>query len=149
MKTAILILQGLMMTAVVVTACLGGRFDFGDSIAFLIGGVILEVIGLGIAFTAVRTLKSNLTVRIDPRSQLITHGIYNLSRNPIYLGALIMCCGWALLFHSALCAFATIGLAVVLNIKIRMEEHALQEKFGGEFSQYRQKTARWCQLPFL
>jgi protein-S-isoprenylcysteine O-methyltransferase Ste14 len=142
MKTGIVFLQGSMMALVAAAAFLDfGRFTGGG--ATLVAGAILEILGFALCLISVLTLRQNLTWHVTPHSQLVTHGIFRWSRNPIYVGALLMACGWALMFHSWLCAIAALCLAIILNVKIRLEEGELRRKFGDNYLRYQSQTGRW------
>ncbi len=83
----------------------------------------------------------------NPRSPvrlLNKHGIYRISRNPIYLG--MLCAQVAI--GVARGSFATLGLtpvtvAILQSKVIGVEESYLEEAFGDEYREYRAHVARW------
>ena len=92
-------------------------------------------------------IKLNTTV--DPRclekaNELVIMGIYKYSRNPMYLGLLLVITGVAVYF-GALSGIFVIPLFVVFINKYQIvpEEEALEEKFGESFIHYAQKVRRW------
>jgi protein-S-isoprenylcysteine O-methyltransferase Ste14 len=113
--------------------------------ALLIAATVLIVVGVTIRFTAILTLKRFFTIRVTILSdhQLIQHGLYVHVRHPAYLGALTgflgvglgMCNGLSLLivFVPILGAFL---------YRIRVEENALQQRFGPEYEAYCRSTKR-------
>ena len=111
---------------------------------------LLVVVGATIRLFAILTLKKFFTVRVTIRNdhRLIQHGLYAYIRHPSYLGALLgflgvglgMCNGFSLLivFVPILGAFL---------YRIHVEERALQERFGEDYTAYCRSTKRL--LPLL
>jgi protein-S-isoprenylcysteine O-methyltransferase Ste14 len=85
---------------------------------------------------------------IDPTrphaSALVTWGVYSLSRNPMYLGGVVMLLGWAI-FLSNVLAFAFLPLYVLYinRFQIGPEERALTALFAEAFPSYRARVRRW------
>ncbi|MDP4530423.1 isoprenylcysteine carboxylmethyltransferase family protein [Alkalimonas delamerensis] len=91
--------------------------------------------------------RANTTV--DPRypersSQLVTHGLYQFSRNPMYLGFLLLLLALSFWSHS-LSSFLWLPLFVfwLQYWQIMPEERALAERFGDSWQHYCQQTRRW------
>lgn len=112
-------------------------------------GVLLAVIGIGIAFTGLREFsKAQTTVdphRIDEASSLVTTGIYRFTRNPMYVGLTLMSIGWALRLGTVLGMIVGTGflVTVVTFLQIRPEERALRQNFGAAYDEYTTKVRRW------
>jgi protein-S-isoprenylcysteine O-methyltransferase Ste14 len=75
---------------------------------------------------------------------LVTHGLYRYSRNPIYLGMIVLLTGVAVLLGS-LSPFAAIPLFAVTIARrfIVSEESRLSAAFGDAYRQYLARTRRW------
>ncbi len=104
-------------------------------------GAAIDLAGLA-AFRAARTTINPL--RPEKASSLVRSGIYRYTRNPMYLGMLVLLLAWsAYLAHPA--AFAMLPLFVLyLNrFQIAPEERALAKRFGAEFDDYRRRVRRW------
>jgi protein-S-isoprenylcysteine O-methyltransferase Ste14 len=89
--------------------------------------------------------KADTTVKpFQESSSLITEGVFRYSRNPMYLGFLLILIGVALLFGS-LSPWIIIPLFVVLMevVFIRVEERMLEEKFAQAWLVYKNKVRRW------
>ena len=73
-------------------------------------------------------------------------GAYRLVRHPIYSGIFFAAMGWGVWLHS----WPTIGYALilfmVLDLKARLEERWLREKFPG-YDAYRKRVRRL--IPFV
>jgi len=80
--------------------------------------------------------------------QLITQGVYNYIRNPMYSGGLIATIGFCLVFR---CIITLIIMFVYYFLLIRMrineEERILEKKFGEKFEEYKKRTKKL--IPFL
>ncbi len=112
-------------------------------------GLALIVIGLTIAIVAQITLwrfySSSLVIRED--HQLITHGVYRLTRHPIYLGNIMFFIG-VTVYASSLYGLLTMSalIPVFLN-RIRIEERMLTEEFGDSYRRYKEATSKL--IPFI
>ncbi len=77
-------------------------------------------------------------------SALVVSGIYRLTRNPMYLGFLFMLAGWAVYLTSAVSLLVIPGFIAFMNrFQIEPEERALEENFGIDYVEYRQRVRRW------
>lgn len=117
------------------------------NIAILAAGT-LAFAGVAIALAGVITFRRASTT-VHPRkpqetSALVTSGVYRVSRNPMYVGLLLILVGWAVFLSSG---WALVGpLAFVLYIsrfQILPEERVLSAKFGEAYAAYKSKVRRW------
>lgn len=77
-------------------------------------------------------------------SRLVTSGIYGFSRNPMYLGFLLLLTAWSLYLNSVLLALMPPAFVWYLNrFQVSVEERALTLRFGDEYRVYMQKVRRW------
>lgn len=102
--------------------------------------------GMGVFLWAAKLLhkhKTTLHPRHKPK-KLITHGPYRFSRNPIYLGFLMISLGTVLLFANVLAFAGPIIFLVFINMFfIPYEETMLTKAFGKTYKSYTKKTRRW------
>jgi protein-S-isoprenylcysteine O-methyltransferase Ste14 len=108
----------------------------------------LLIVGFGIysAFLSVRLLISyNTTFESGGNpSSLITKYPYSYSRNPIYLGMLLIALGTATILSSLSAFIAPILFFLLVNgIIIPFEENRLQKNFGSEYERYKGSVRRW------
>lgn len=77
-------------------------------------------------------------------TSLVSSGVYAFSRNPMYLGMLLVLIGWAVLLASA-AALALSGVFVLYldRFQIGPEERTLTAHLGQEFLDYRHRVRRW------
>jgi protein-S-isoprenylcysteine O-methyltransferase Ste14 len=77
-------------------------------------------------------------------SSLVISGIYALTRNPMYLGFLLVLLGWAIFLSNALAFLFLPAVIFYLNrFQIEPEETVLASLFGQEFVAYRSRVRRW------
>jgi len=102
-------------------------------------GMLLSLAGAGM-FRWHRT-----TIRPFKVSRaLVTAGAYRLTRNPMYLGMVLVLIGTSLTAGSA--SVWVVPLLFVWAIDrrfIRMEEAMLAERFGEDYAAYRRRVRRW------
>lgn len=81
---------------------------------------------------------------VRPTTALVTTGPYRYTRNPIYVGLAFAYIGIALL-ASWLWAFALLPfvIACVHWMSVLREERFLEERFGVEYDEYKDKVPRW------
>jgi protein-S-isoprenylcysteine O-methyltransferase Ste14 len=81
---------------------------------------------------------------IDPPKQLVIRGLYQYSRNPMYVGVLTVIVGWALLFASVSLVLYAVVVAACFHLFVRLyEEPHLKQVFGASYEQYCAQVSRW------
>jgi protein-S-isoprenylcysteine O-methyltransferase Ste14 len=110
--------------------------------------VLLKISGVVIAIIAVVQFRMARTT-IHPQkpehtSQLVTSGIFQLSRNPMYLGMALILFGIAS-WHGVLISFVfpLIFITVITWLQILPEERAMRAKFGATYETYCKNVRRW------
>ena len=77
-------------------------------------------------------------------TSLVAAGPYRYTRNPMYLGVLLMLTGIALLSGRLTLLAAPLGFLATMNgVQIPREERLLDREFGESFRLYRQRVRRW------
>ncbi len=112
-------------------------------------GLALFVIGLTLMIIAQLTLWQNYSgfVVIKKDHQLITHGLYRFTRNPIYLGAIMAFTGLPV-YAASVYGFLTIFLMIPIFLyRIRLEEQLLAEEFQDAYQKYKERTKKL--IPFI
>jgi protein-S-isoprenylcysteine O-methyltransferase Ste14 len=80
----------------------------------------------------------------DEPKKLVASGIYKYSRNPMYVGVLIVVLGEALFYQRIILVHYFIFLFILFHLFVIMiEEPHLKKKYGQEYEEYRKKTRRW------
>jgi protein-S-isoprenylcysteine O-methyltransferase Ste14 len=112
----------------------------------LAAGLILT--GLGIALAGVISFRrAGTTVNpLQPAasSRLVVSGVYRRTRNPMYLGMLLLLLGWAVwLAHPVALVLAVTFVPVMNRLQILPEERSLAAMFGATFIAYQSSVRRW------
>lgn len=109
-------------------------------------GVVLVIIGLSLLSAARRELAhyQQPTDPGHPTTKLVTTGVFGVSRNPLYLAAVLLFAGLAFALNNPWALGATaVGTIACHVVLIVHEERYLEEKFGDEFVRYRHHVNRW------
>lgn len=121
-----------------------GRIVLGPS-ATLIGLVTATIGGLLALWARLMFLQARTPVHpFQAAHCLLTHGVYRISRNPMYLGLLLMLSG-LIVWLQNLSGLVLLPLFVlVINFShIQPEEHRLRGQFGASYRAYLKRTRRW------
>ena len=108
-------------------------------------GVFLLVAGLIWMLAAQENMGRSWRIGVDSdvRTDLVEHGLYRISRNPIFLGMRAILLGLFLVLPNAL-SFAILLLGdALIQVQVRLEEGHLLKLHGDSFQQYRHRTRRW------
>lgn len=77
-------------------------------------------------------------------SSLVSWGVYRVTRNPMYLGGLLILTGWAIFLSNPVVFLFLPGYILYINLfQIVPEERALTSLFGSEFLAYKSRARRW------
>jgi protein-S-isoprenylcysteine O-methyltransferase Ste14 len=80
----------------------------------------------------------------ESATRLVTSGVYRFTRNPVYLGFLLMLVGFPLDRGSYWGILLSPVLIFLFNrLVIEPEEILLAQKFGDHYRSYRSKVRRW------
>lgn len=125
---------------------LSGLLDWGGAGAVpvplrIIGGVA-TVAGVTLAFAAIRGLGVSETTGVD--GELQTGGLYRYSRNPQYVGDIVMTVGWVALCDSRLTAVVGLAYACYYLLLPLAEEPWLRQRYGEEYQMYRRNVPRFA-----
>ena len=112
-------------------------------------GLALFFTGLTIMLVGQTTLWRNYsgTVLIREDHQLITHGIYRFTRNPIYLGFIMALTGIPVYAASLYGLLSSLVLIPIVLNRIRLEEELLTQEFQDAFVRYKGTTKKL--IPFI
>jgi protein-S-isoprenylcysteine O-methyltransferase Ste14 len=111
-------------------------------------GAVIGALGIVINLAAFRRFRRvGTTVNpLDPSKAtlLLTDGIFSLTRNPMYLGLLLLLVGWAIwLGSTGVWLVPPLFWVVITYGQIVPEERALTRLFGERYLTYKGAVARW------
>ena len=113
---------------------------------------LLVLIGLGLLLVSlVWTLLAQaqmgnswrIGIDADNKTQLVTHGVFGISRNPIFLGMRLTLLGFFLILPNAVTLTTFVLGNALMQIQVRLEEEYLSRIHGEDYRRYRQQTRRW------
>jgi protein-S-isoprenylcysteine O-methyltransferase Ste14 len=110
-------------------------------------GIALLLAGASLAVSAFLLFRREGT-EIEPTSQtnkaLIIRGPYRLTRNPMYLGLVLVSAGIAFLVGSLPMFVVPVLVFTTTNwVHIPFEEAKMRRQFGGRYDRYTRDTRRW------
>jgi protein-S-isoprenylcysteine O-methyltransferase Ste14 len=111
---------------VAIYALLGAAFDFAGLLAF-------------------RQSKTTIhPMHPENSSTLVTHGIYRITRNPMYCGMASFLLAWAAYLESPLSVLGVMAFVLyITRFQIKPEERMLDKLFGEDFKRYKTQVRRW------
>ena len=114
----------------------GGVVIFGAALGF-IGDTIFAV--------AVATMKDSWRAGVaeNDKTEMITDGIYRISRNPAFLGFDCVYIGLLLMFFNIPLLLFSAFAMTMLHLQILQEERYLQTVFGDDYVAYKSKVCRY------
>lgn len=126
------------------------KVSINDSVFHLqftkVVGILLLTISFFFLFTSLRKflLSKNTLILIKPASSLQTNGIYNISRNPMYVSLALIYLGLTCLIGNwwNIILFPLLFL-IIQEYIIKSEEKYLERAFGIEYTDYKRRVRRW------
>ena len=109
-------------------------------------GLVAGAIALVLMFAAIARFRRHRTsiLPIKPTMAIAKDGPYRFTRNPMYLGLLILSMALALVMNSVWpLLFLFPAVAVMNRAIISREETYLERKFGEEYLEYKRRVHRW------
>ncbi|GAA61801.1 hypothetical protein P20652_3690 [Pseudoalteromonas sp. BSi20652] len=112
-----------------------------SSLASVVIGCVFGISGV-ISFRLAKTTVN--PHKVDNASELVTSGIFKITRNPMYVGLAFLLIGWGIWLSSFYALLCVIGFIAYLTFfQIIPEERALTKLFGEDYIAYKAKVRRW------
>jgi len=119
--------------------CLPYRYST-SVIILLVGSLIL----INPVFKFIKSKTTVNPVKFKKVNKLVTSGIYKYSRNPMYLGMILIIISTSIFYLNYFSVVTPFIFYFWINrFQIKREEIFLKEKFGEEYLSYMSKTRRW------
>ena len=111
------------------------------ALGLAVAGAATSILGVA-SFRRAGTTVNPLTP--DASSTLVCSGVYTLSRNPMYLGFLMLLLGWGIWVSNALAfLFVPVFFVYMNRFQIEPEERALRSLYGQALAAYTTRVRRW------
>ena len=121
------------------------ELDFEIFEKFKLLGYGLVILGFGLGVLALIAMKNSWRVGIkyEQKTELVSTGIYRISRNPYFLSYSVLILGYILIFPSLILIGLLIILATVFHKMILEEEKYLESIHGNMYLDYKRKVNRY------
>lgn len=109
-------------------------------------GVLVAVVGVAVFIISVLTMRDSWRAGVSKtdKTELVTKGIYKISRNPAFLGFNLMYLGILLMFFNLVLFEVSLFAMLMFHLQIvNVEEEFLLEAFGDEYLRYKKKVCRY------
>ena len=109
-------------------------------------GVVLAIWGDVIFVLSVLTMRDSWRAGVSQtdKTELVTNGIYKISRNPAFLGFDLVYIGILLMFFNWILFAVSIFATIMFHLQIvNVEEDFLGIAFGNEYLEYKKKVNRY------
>ena len=110
------------------------------------GGSIIAIAGDIVFVISVLTMKDSWRVGVSEtdKTELITDGIYQISRNPAFLGFDLVYIGVLLMFSNWILGAFSVFAILMFHLQItKVEELFLVSAFGIDYVEYKKKVNRY------
>ncbi len=114
-------------------------------------GYLLLYVGLFVIASAMYTMGKSWRMGIDEKhaGPLITKGLYQYIRHPIYTGLFTILVGSLFILPNLFSFFLVLCSASAIATEAHLEEQFLLSKFGGTYHSYMNNTGRYLPKNFL
>ena len=109
-------------------------------------GAEFSILGTVVFISAVRTMRDSWRAGVPEtdKTELVTDGIYQISRNPAFLGFDLLYIGVLLMFFNWILCAITVFAIVMYHLQIvYVEEKFLSSAFGEKYLEYKGKVCRY------
>jgi protein-S-isoprenylcysteine O-methyltransferase Ste14 len=112
-------------------------------------GIVAMAVGVILIVGAQRAMGLAWRIGIPAKDTptLITTGPFRVSRNPVFLGILLVAIGIVLAIPNSLALAALGATYIALSVQIRLEESYLEGWLGSSYLDYAARVNRWVTFP--
>ena len=145
------LLMGLTAAVILFSGFMGAGQTYLVPVSYLekpwalYSGMLLIHISFMMILLAQLQMKKSWRMGIDEKNktQLITTGLFKISRNPVFLGIIISVIGIFLILPNMFTFAIMILTYFVIQVQVRLEEAFLEKQHGHGYLQYKQKVKRF------
>jgi protein-S-isoprenylcysteine O-methyltransferase Ste14 len=123
-----------------------------DPLEQALDGVVADIIGhllvaIGACVAAASQMHMGASWRIGAAERqtgaLVDDGPFAVSRNPVFVGQILLFLGLFLVFPGLVQGALTSALIIAVVLQVRIEEHVLAATLGGAYTDYCRRVGRW------
>lgn len=115
-----------------------------DTVVFRYAGYVMLAVTLAWIVAAQLQMADSWRIGIDQeKTQLVTTGLFGISRNPIFLGMLFTLSGILLAMPNAFTLLVFALGSALIHIQVRLEEEHLMTTHGNDYQAYAHVVRRW------
>lgn len=108
-----------------------------------VGLILIHISLIWIIIAQVQMSNSwRIGINEQNKTDLVTKGLFSISRNPIFWGMIICVAGLFLVIPNAVSFCILLTTYIVIHIQIRLEEEFLKKQHGEQYKSYQSKTRR-------
>jgi protein-S-isoprenylcysteine O-methyltransferase Ste14 len=112
-----------------------------------LSGIVISVLGIVVTVHCIvrfATEGRGTLSPADPTTRLVVRGLYKYSRNPMYVGVMLILAGECIFTLNLAVLIYTIFIFTAFNLFIRYrEEPRLMADFREDYARYRQQVRKW------
>lgn len=119
--------------------------DYSIPLAVGVAGVVVLTVANWVFWKSHKDLGGNWSPTLEIREdhKLVTNGIYQRIRHPMYLSIWLLVIAQAMILPNYVAGFAgLLPFGILYFQRVGKEERMMMEEFGSEYEQYLQKTGR-------
>lgn len=83
-------------------------------------------------------------IDVERHTELVQHGLFSISRNPIYLATQVTMLGLFFVFPAACTLAILVAGEILMQVQVRLEEQHLLQLHGQSYATYCSRVRRWC-----
>ena len=141
----ILVLLGVLSIVILDSLnILKPHFEF--EIVGTVVGIALCAVGATLTMVSQYQMGKSWRIGVDEseKTELVTHGMFSTSRNPIYFGMLVVGLGFMVLVPHVFMVICFVLAFIGIDLQVRkLEEPHLKRVFGSEYLEYISRTNRY------
>lgn len=111
------------------------------STLWLYSGLLVYLFGVVFTIVTIHNFSSS------PKDKVITKGLYRFTRNPMYVGMVLMQTGLGIACASWLYLLLTLVMMILLDANAPVEERYCLYLYGDAYQKYKNRTPRWIGIP--
>lgn len=110
-----------------------------------IAGVVLMVIALLLILIAQSQMGESWRIGVDYENttEMVSRGLFNYSRNPIFAGIVLSVVGFFLALPNAVTLLIVMLDVLLVEVQVRLEEERLAQLHGQSYADYCSRVRRW------